>query len=77
LEYTCKCGSLQSRGPLNPQTSQHEQEVGTTEGKPISGQDTFPPQETTLSAVNLTDDQIAAGLYGNFLHSQPFSASGF
>uniref|UniRef100_A0A8D0YNN8 KN motif and ankyrin repeat domains 1 n=1 Tax=Sus scrofa TaxID=9823 RepID=A0A8D0YNN8_PIG len=63
LEYTCKCGSLQSRGPLNPQTSQHEQEVGTTEGKPISGQDTFPPQETTLSAVNLTDDQIAAGLY--------------
>ncbi|XP_065734658.1 KN motif and ankyrin repeat domain-containing protein 1 isoform X4 [Phocoena phocoena] len=63
LEYTCKCGSLQSGGPLNSQTSRHEQEVGTTEGKPISSQDTFPTQETTLSPVNLTDDQIAAGLY--------------
>ncbi|XP_065734657.1 KN motif and ankyrin repeat domain-containing protein 1 isoform X3 [Phocoena phocoena] len=45
LEYTCKCGSLQSGGPLNSQTSRHEQEVGTTEGKPISSQDTFPTQE--------------------------------
>ncbi|XP_026961553.1 KN motif and ankyrin repeat domain-containing protein 1 isoform X6 [Sagmatias obliquidens] len=63
LEYTCKCGSLQSGGPLNSQTSRHEQEVGTTEGKPISSQDTFPTQESTLSPVNLTDDQIAAGLY--------------
>ncbi|XP_057576126.1 KN motif and ankyrin repeat domain-containing protein 1 isoform X2 [Hippopotamus amphibius kiboko] len=63
LEYTCKCGSLQSGGPLNSQTCRHEQEVGTTEGKPISSQDTFPTQESTLSPVNLTDDQIAAGLY--------------
>ncbi|XP_022429280.2 KN motif and ankyrin repeat domain-containing protein 1 isoform X4 [Delphinapterus leucas] len=63
LEYTCKCGSLQSGGPLNSQTSRHEQEVGTTEGKPISSQDTFPTQESPLSPVNLTDDQIAAGLY--------------
>ncbi|XP_066897721.1 KN motif and ankyrin repeat domain-containing protein 1 isoform X10 [Kogia breviceps] len=63
LEYTCKCGSLQSGGPLNSQTSRHEQEVGATEGKPISSQDTFPTQESTLSPVNLTDDQIAAGLY--------------
>ncbi|XP_068409071.1 KN motif and ankyrin repeat domain-containing protein 1 isoform X3 [Eschrichtius robustus] len=63
LEYTCKCGSLQSGEPLNSQTSRHEQEVGTTEGKPISSEDTFPTQESTLSPVNLTDDQIAAGLY--------------
>ena len=45
------------------------------EGKPIGSQDTFPTQESMLSPVNLTDDQIAAGLYGNFPHSQPFSAS--
>ncbi|XP_061056358.1 KN motif and ankyrin repeat domain-containing protein 1 isoform X3 [Eubalaena glacialis] len=63
LEYTCKCGSLQSGEPLNSQTSRHEQEVRTTEGKPISSEDTFPTQESTLSPVNLTDDQIAAGLY--------------
>ncbi|XP_057404513.1 KN motif and ankyrin repeat domain-containing protein 1 isoform X3 [Balaenoptera acutorostrata] len=62
LEYTCKCGSLQSGEPLNSQTSRHEQEVGTTEGKLISSEDTFPTQESTLSPVNLTDDQIAAGL---------------
>ncbi|XP_068829852.1 KN motif and ankyrin repeat domain-containing protein 1 isoform X2 [Capricornis sumatraensis] len=43
LEYTCKCGGLQSGGPLNSQTSL--QEVGTTEGKPIGSQDTFPTQE--------------------------------
>ncbi|XP_055284311.1 KN motif and ankyrin repeat domain-containing protein 1 isoform X2 [Moschus berezovskii] len=61
LEYTCKCGGLQSGGPLNSQTSL--QEVGTTEGKPIGSQDTFPTQESMLSPVNLTDDQIAAGLY--------------
>ncbi|XP_065764455.1 KN motif and ankyrin repeat domain-containing protein 1 isoform X3 [Muntiacus reevesi] len=61
LEYTCKCGGLQSGGPLNSQTSL--QEVGTMEGKPIGSQDTFPTQESTLSPVNLTDDQIAAGLY--------------
>ncbi|XP_060266918.1 KN motif and ankyrin repeat domain-containing protein 1 isoform X9 [Ovis aries] len=61
LEYTCKCGGLQSGGPLNSQTSL--QEVGTTEGKPIGSQDAFPTQESMLSPVNLTDDQIAAGLY--------------
>ncbi|XP_017907532.1 PREDICTED: KN motif and ankyrin repeat domain-containing protein 1 isoform X2 [Capra hircus] len=61
LEYTCKCGGLQSGGPLNSQTSL--QEVGTMEGKPIGSQDTFPTQESMLSPVNLTDDQIAAGLY--------------
>ncbi|XP_075864769.1 KN motif and ankyrin repeat domain-containing protein 1 isoform X3 [Microcebus murinus] len=63
LEYTCKCGSLQSRGPLSTQISQPEQEVGTTDGKALSSQDTFPTEECALSAVNLTDDQIAAGLY--------------
>ncbi|XP_052500789.1 KN motif and ankyrin repeat domain-containing protein 1 isoform X2 [Budorcas taxicolor] len=61
LEYTCKCGGLQSGGPLNSQTSL--QEVGTMEGKPVGSQDTFPTQESMLSPVNLTDDQIAAGLY--------------
>ncbi|XP_055434219.1 KN motif and ankyrin repeat domain-containing protein 1 isoform X4 [Bubalus kerabau] len=61
LEYTCKCGGLQSGGPLNSQTSL--QEAGTTEGKPIGSPDTFPTQESMLSPVNLTDDQIAAGLY--------------
>nr|XP_035160332.2 KN motif and ankyrin repeat domain-containing protein 1 isoform X3 [Callithrix jacchus] len=63
LGYTCKCGGLQLGSPLSSQTSQPEQEVGTSEGKPISSLDTFPTQEGTLSPVNLTDDQIAAGLY--------------
>ncbi|XP_055150340.1 KN motif and ankyrin repeat domain-containing protein 1 isoform X3 [Symphalangus syndactylus] len=63
LGYTCKCGGLQSGSPLSSQTSQPEQEVGTSEGKPISSLDAFPTQEGTLSPVNLTDDQIAAGLY--------------
>ncbi|XP_054948182.1 KN motif and ankyrin repeat domain-containing protein 1 isoform X4 [Pan paniscus] len=63
LGYTCKCGGLQSGSPLSSQTSQSEQEVGTLEGKPISSLDAFPTQEGTLSPVNLTDDQIAAGLY--------------
>lgn len=59
LEYTCKCGGLQS-GEL----SQSEREVGTSEGSPMSSQMTFPSQESTLAPVNLTDDQIASGLYG-------------
>lgn len=63
LEYTCKCGGLQSGGPLNIQTSWHEREERSTEGEPFSSQDTFPSQESTLAPVNLTDDQIAAGLY--------------
>uniref|UniRef100_A0A667HPA4 KN motif and ankyrin repeat domains 1 n=2 Tax=Lynx canadensis TaxID=61383 RepID=A0A667HPA4_LYNCA len=63
LEYPCKCGGLQSGGPFNTQTSRHEQEAGTTEGRPLGGQDAFPSQESALSPVNLTDDQIAAGLY--------------
>ncbi|XP_032978787.1 KN motif and ankyrin repeat domain-containing protein 1 isoform X2 [Rhinolophus ferrumequinum] len=63
LAFTCKCGGLQLGGPLNTHTSHHEQEVGSTEGEPISSQDTCPSQESTLSPVNLTDDQIASGLY--------------
>uniref|UniRef100_A0A7N5K796 KN motif and ankyrin repeat domains 1 n=1 Tax=Ailuropoda melanoleuca TaxID=9646 RepID=A0A7N5K796_AILME len=63
LEYTCKCGGLQAGAPFNTQTSRHEQAVGSTEGAPFGGQDTFPSQESTLPPVNLTDDQIAAGLY--------------
>ncbi|KAL2781418.1 KN motif and ankyrin repeat domain-containing protein 1 isoform d [Daubentonia madagascariensis] len=45
LEHTCKCGGLQSRGPLSTQRSRPEQEVGTTEGKALSSQDAFPTQE--------------------------------
>ncbi|XP_045418200.1 KN motif and ankyrin repeat domain-containing protein 1 isoform X3 [Lemur catta] len=63
LEYTCKCGGLQSRGPISTQISRHEQEAGTTDGKALSSQDAFPTQECALSPLNLTDDQIAAGLY--------------
>ncbi|XP_059267906.1 KN motif and ankyrin repeat domain-containing protein 1 isoform X2 [Mustela nigripes] len=63
LEYTCKCGGLQAGAPFHTQTSQHEQAVGTMEGRPLGGQDAFPPQESTLCPVNLTDDQIAASLY--------------
>ncbi|XP_069907337.1 KN motif and ankyrin repeat domain-containing protein 1 isoform X8 [Oryctolagus cuniculus] len=61
LECTCKCRGLVSGGHL---TSQTDQEVGTTEGRPISSRVAFPTQESSSSPVNLTDDQIAAGLYG-------------
>nr|XP_036847025.1 KN motif and ankyrin repeat domain-containing protein 1 isoform X2 [Manis javanica] len=63
LECTHKCGGLKSGGPLNTQTSQHEQEAGTTLGRPVGSQDAFSLQESTLPPVNLTDDQMAAGLY--------------
>ncbi|XP_035946743.1 KN motif and ankyrin repeat domain-containing protein 1 isoform X3 [Halichoerus grypus] len=63
LEYTCKCGGLQAGAPFHTQTSPPEQAVGTVEERPLGGQDAFPSQESTLSPVNLTDDQIAAGLY--------------
>lgn len=63
LEYACKCGGLQSGGPLNAPTSRHGREAGFAEGEPIGSQDSLPSQDSTLSAVNLTDDQIAAGLY--------------
>ncbi|XP_023584338.1 KN motif and ankyrin repeat domain-containing protein 1 isoform X4 [Trichechus manatus latirostris] len=63
LEHACKHGALQPGTPLRTQMSLPEQEVGAAEGKPIGGQDAFPAQESALSPVNLTDDQIAAGLY--------------
>ncbi|XP_045738153.1 KN motif and ankyrin repeat domain-containing protein 1 isoform X4 [Mirounga angustirostris] len=63
LEYTCKCGGLQAGAPFHTQTAPPEQAAGTVEGRPLGGQDAFPSQEGTLSPVNLTDDQIAAGLY--------------
>uniref|UniRef100_A0A452S828 KN motif and ankyrin repeat domains 1 n=1 Tax=Ursus americanus TaxID=9643 RepID=A0A452S828_URSAM len=63
LEYTCKCGGLQAGAPFNIQTSRHEQAMGSTEGTPFGSQDACPSQESTLPPVNLTDDQIAAGLY--------------
>ncbi|XP_069332543.1 KN motif and ankyrin repeat domain-containing protein 1 isoform X2 [Eulemur rufifrons] len=45
VEYTCKCGGLQSRGPLSTQISRPEQEAGTMDGKALSSQDAFPTQE--------------------------------
>ncbi|XP_045436103.1 KN motif and ankyrin repeat domain-containing protein 1 isoform X5 [Pipistrellus kuhlii] len=63
VEYTCRCGGLQSGGPLNTQTPRQGREEGCTGGEPVCSQEAFPAQESTLSAVNLTDDQIAAGLY--------------
>ncbi|XP_048662813.1 KN motif and ankyrin repeat domain-containing protein 1 isoform X2 [Marmota marmota marmota] len=63
LDCTCKCGGLQSGGLLSTQLSWPVQELGTTEGKPKNSQDGFPSQESVPALVNLTDDQIAAGLY--------------
>ncbi|XP_041586123.1 KN motif and ankyrin repeat domain-containing protein 1 isoform X2 [Vulpes lagopus] len=63
LEHTCRCGGLPAGAPFSSQASRHEQAVGPAEGGPLGGQDAFPPQESALSPVNLTDDQIAAGLY--------------
>uniref|UniRef100_A0A8C5KYY7 KN motif and ankyrin repeat domains 1 n=1 Tax=Jaculus jaculus TaxID=51337 RepID=A0A8C5KYY7_JACJA len=63
LDCICKCGGLQSGELLGMQTSRSEHKVGTTEGKPIMSQDSLPSQGTIPAAVNLTDDQMAAGLY--------------
>ncbi|XP_066224146.1 KN motif and ankyrin repeat domain-containing protein 1 isoform X2 [Saccopteryx leptura] len=63
LECACKCGVLQSGRSLNTLTARHGREVPFTEGEPSGSQDAAPRQESTLSPVNLTDDQIAAGLY--------------
>lgn len=60
LECTCKCRGLVSGGHL---TSQTDQEVGSTEGRPISSRGAFPAQESSSSPLNLPDEQIAAGLY--------------
>ena len=45
-------------------TAQPEQETGMAEGKLVRGRDQCPTQGNTLPPVNLTDDQIATGLYG-------------
>ncbi|XP_012576964.1 PREDICTED: KN motif and ankyrin repeat domain-containing protein 1 isoform X3 [Condylura cristata] len=63
MDCTCTCGGLQSGRPASAQTSQHAPELGTIEGRPVCSQDSLPSQESTLSPVNLTDDQIASGLY--------------
>ncbi|XP_042555286.1 KN motif and ankyrin repeat domain-containing protein 1 isoform X1 [Dipodomys spectabilis] len=63
LEYSCKCGGLQSGGLVSMQTSQPEYKVEATEEKPLSSQNSFLSQENMLAPVNLTDDQIATGLY--------------
>nr|XP_048294698.1 KN motif and ankyrin repeat domain-containing protein 1 isoform X3 [Myodes glareolus] len=59
----CKCGGLLSGGLLNVPMAQPEQETGMAEGKLLRGRDQFPTQGNTLPPVNLTDDQIATGLY--------------
>ncbi|XP_027241449.1 KN motif and ankyrin repeat domain-containing protein 1 isoform X2 [Cricetulus griseus] len=61
LECICMCGGLRSEGLLN--VPMPEQEAGMAEGKLVRGRDQFPTQGNTLSPVNLTDDQIATGLY--------------
>ncbi|XP_004838261.1 KN motif and ankyrin repeat domain-containing protein 1 isoform X1 [Heterocephalus glaber] len=58
LEYTCQCGGL-----LSTQVSWPELKVGMAEGMPESIQETFPSQEGIPTPVNLTDDQVASGLY--------------
>ncbi|XP_031245851.1 KN motif and ankyrin repeat domain-containing protein 1 isoform X2 [Mastomys coucha] len=63
LECTCKCGGLRSRGLLNAQTSQSEVEAETAESKHGRGHEQFPTHGNPLPPVNLTDDQIATGLY--------------
>ncbi|XP_029328250.1 KN motif and ankyrin repeat domain-containing protein 1 isoform X3 [Mus caroli] len=63
LECTCKCGGLRSGGLLNVQPSQPGVEEETAEGKHSRGHEQFPTQGNTLPPVNLTDDQIATGLY--------------
>ncbi|XP_040602095.1 KN motif and ankyrin repeat domain-containing protein 1 isoform X2 [Mesocricetus auratus] len=63
LECTCKCGGLRSEGLLNVPVPQPERETGMVEGKLVRGRDQFLTQGNTLSPVNLTDDQIATGLY--------------
>ncbi|XP_042118043.1 KN motif and ankyrin repeat domain-containing protein 1 isoform X4 [Peromyscus maniculatus bairdii] len=62
LECT-KCGSLRSGGLLHVPTPQPEQETGMAEGNLVRGRDQFPTQGSTLPPVNLTDGQIATGLY--------------
>ncbi|XP_069891785.1 KN motif and ankyrin repeat domain-containing protein 1 isoform X2 [Dipodomys merriami] len=63
LEYSCKCAGLQSGGLVSMQTSQPEYKVEATEEKTLSSQNSFLSQENMLAPVNLTDDQIATGLY--------------
>ncbi|KAM4877936.1 KN motif and ankyrin repeat domain-containing protein 1 isoform 2-T3 [Thomomys bottae] len=63
LEYSCKCGGLQSGGLLSMQTSQPEHKVRVTEEKTLSNQGSFLSQENMLAPVNLTADQTATGLY--------------
>lgn len=64
LECTCKCGGLQP-GPLGAPMGRPDQDLGTPEGRPISSRGAFTAQEMSQSPMYLTDDQIAAGLYGN------------
>ncbi|XP_054974390.1 KN motif and ankyrin repeat domain-containing protein 1 isoform X2 [Sorex araneus] len=58
--HVCKCGVLQSGASSN---TQHLEEMGTQEGRSLSDQRTITSQENPLCPVNLTDDQIATGLY--------------
>ncbi|XP_036352696.2 KN motif and ankyrin repeat domain-containing protein 1 isoform X2 [Ochotona princeps] len=62
LGCTCKCRGLQP-GPLGAPTGSPDQDLGTPEERPFSSRSAFTTQEMSPSPVNLTDDQIAAGLY--------------
>ncbi|XP_021051272.1 KN motif and ankyrin repeat domain-containing protein 1 isoform X2 [Mus pahari] len=60
---TCKCRGLWSGGRVNAQPPQPEVEAETAEVRHTQGLEQFPTQGSTLPPVNLTDDQIATGLY--------------
>lgn len=46
------------------QASQPEVDAESAEGQHSPGHEQFPAQGNALPPVNLTDDQIATGLYG-------------
>lgn len=54
------------------------QEIGTrSEKTAIAGvgqdQKASPSQDSAMAPINLTDDQLASGLYGNFMCSDIFA----
>lgn len=63
LECICKCGGLWSGGLSNAQASQPEEDAESAEGQHSRGHEQFSTQGNPLPTANLTDDQIATGLY--------------
>ncbi|XP_006881387.1 PREDICTED: KN motif and ankyrin repeat domain-containing protein 1 [Elephantulus edwardii] len=59
---TCKCGALWVGTAVRTETVLQDPADRTTDRDPSGSQAPFPAQET-LPTVNLTDDQIASGLY--------------